>query len=149
MIKQTLKWLVDQKNNKQLKKLILSFSVLFVICLNSFGQTLDLPASLKIDTSFAYLQFYSNSTFTKLSFSSFQRLFCKAARQFIKLGHVVWPQLPFRKLAQGLSEHMASLFQITKWKKNHNIIVVHICRMNCMHCTFICTWEFSETFGWF
>ena len=50
-----------------MKKLILSFSVLFVICLNSFGQTLDLPASLKIDTSFAYLQFYSNSTFTKLA----------------------------------------------------------------------------------
>ncbi|NBR14523.1 MAG: hypothetical protein EBU01_08060, partial [Crocinitomicaceae bacterium] len=50
-----------------MKKLILSFSVLFEICLNSFGQTLDLPASLKIDTSFAYLQFYSNSTFTKLA----------------------------------------------------------------------------------
>lgn len=47
-------------------KFIFSF-VIFTAFNTLFGQNLEFPASLKVDTSYAYIQFYTNETIKKLS----------------------------------------------------------------------------------
>jgi LysM repeat protein/lysophospholipase L1-like esterase len=47
-------------------KFLLPFIFLFLLSIG-FSQNLDYPTSLKVDTSYAYIQFYSNETVKKLA----------------------------------------------------------------------------------
>ncbi len=50
-----------------MKKFFCYFLTIFLYSSISFAQDLEIPSSLKVDTSFAYIQFYSNDAIKKLA----------------------------------------------------------------------------------